>query len=53
MLNENRTQELLENCLEYMEMLEKHESIEEKINFYKNTIGMSDTEIKYFCLDEE
>ena len=36
---------LFENCLEYITELKKREDKDERIDFFKNIIGMTDEEI--------
>ena len=37
---------LFKNCLEYITELKKREDKDERINFFKDIIGMTDQEIK-------
>lgn len=48
-----RLEELLCNCIDYILELKERESLEEKIDFFKNIIGMTDNEIRAFSLDYE
>lgn len=50
-MDNKRLLELLNNYIEYCEQLKGHESTEEKENFYKNIIGMTDEELEYFWIE--
>ena len=47
-MDKERLEQLLNECVGYLAELKERESKEELKNFWKNIIGMTDEEIKYF-----
>ena len=47
-MNKKRIEQLLNECVDYLVELKEREDKEELLYFWKNIIGMTDEEIKYF-----
>lgn len=47
-MTKERLEELLNECVGYLYELKERDSVEEKEYFWKEFIGMTDEEIKYF-----
>lgn len=52
-ITKERTEKLFEECLTYLVELKDHDSKEDWDLFWKNIIGMTDEEMKYYSLEKE
>ena len=51
--SKERLQELLNNAIEYIAELKGNEDLEERIDFYKDVIGMNDEELEFYDLNKD
>lgn len=52
-INNERTEQLLNECIDYLTELKDNDCKEDWDLFWKNIIGMTDEEMQYYSLEKE